>query len=179
MCCGGTIVTGVIALVFGIIVVILVLAIVFVVGMRTRWGPVVNTVRRMNRAFMNPRQMRSAGTPGAYASIIRHRGRKSGKDYETPVVPVADADGFVIVLPYGPSADWVKNVLASGSATIVHEGQTYAVDEPEVISTDAVSGLFSPAENRQHRLVGVDQCLRVRVVNQAETTGSGIDQPEP
>ena len=40
----------------------------------------------------------------------------------------------MIALPYGPGANWVRNVLASGSATIVHEGQTLDVDRPEIVS---------------------------------------------
>jgi hypothetical protein len=44
------------------------------------------------------------------------------------MVAFATDDGFVIALPYGPGADWVKNVLASGSATIVNEGDTWLID---------------------------------------------------
>ena len=71
-------------------------------------------------------------------------------------------DGFVVALPYGLSADWVKNVLASGSATIAHDGSSYDVDRPEVVPLSAVGQQFSPADQRAHRLFGVDQCLRVR-----------------
>jgi hypothetical protein len=66
----------------------------FVLGMRARSPRLLDAVRRFNRAFSNPRQMRSAGTPGAYASVIRHTGRSSGKPYETPVGAVATEDGF-------------------------------------------------------------------------------------
>ena len=68
----------------------------------------------------------------------------------------------MIALPYGLSADWLQNVLASGSATIVHDGSTYDVDRPEVVPLSAVEHQFSPADQRAHRLFGVDQCLRVR-----------------
>jgi deazaflavin-dependent oxidoreductase (nitroreductase family) len=106
--------------------------------------------------------LRNAGTPGAYASIVRHRGRRSQREYETPVVPFPVDDGFVIVLPYGSSADWVQNVLAAGSAEIVYEGQTYAVDQPELITTASVKQAFPAREQRTHRIFGVEQCLRVR-----------------
>jgi hypothetical protein len=49
------------------------------------------------------------------------------------VGPFAIGDQFVIVLPYGPGADWVRNVLAHGSATLVHEGRTVRVDQPVVV----------------------------------------------
>ncbi|MGZ4612806.1 MAG: hypothetical protein ACXV1K_06490 [Kineosporiaceae bacterium] len=51
--------------------------------------------------------MRTAGSPGAYASVVRHVGRTSGRRYETPVVPVATDGGFVVPLPYGPGTDWL------------------------------------------------------------------------
>jgi len=69
------------ALLLGLLTVV----IVFVLRMRARSQRVLNAVRRVNRAIVNPRQMRSAGTPGAYASVIRHRGRTSGRPYETPL----------------------------------------------------------------------------------------------
>ena len=147
-----------------LIVVVLAIGIVFFVGMRTKSPLVLNTVRRFNRAFGNPHQMKTAGTPGAYASVIRHVGRKTGRPYETPVVPFATPDGFVIALPYGSGTDWTKNVLATGSATIVNEGETWLVDQPELVPT-AVAAPYMPAkEQRELRRFAVDRCFRVHRV---------------
>lgn len=142
--------------------VLLTIAIIFVLGMRTKSPPVINAVRRVNRAVFNPHQMKSAGTPGAYASVVRHSGRTTGRSYETPVQAVATDEGFVITLPYGPHSDWLKNVLASGSATIVNEGQSYRVDRPEIIDIETAAAHFPSKDQRSHRLFGVDQSLRVR-----------------
>ncbi len=137
---------------------------VFVVGMRTKSPAVLDRVRRFNRAVTNPRVLRSAGSPGASASVIRHVGRRSGRSYETPVGPFAVGDDFVIALPYGPGADWVRNVVASGSATLVHEGRTVPVHRPEVVPTAEIVTELPSSEQRTLRLFGVDQCLRVRPV---------------
>ena len=153
------------AVVVGLLAVLLIIAIVFVLGMRAKTPWVLNAVRRFARALGNPFQMRSAGTPGAYASVVRHTGRTSGRRFETPVVPVATDDGFVIALPYGSNTDWLKNVLASGSATIVNEGHTYRVDQPEIISTDAAAAYFPAKEQRSLRFFRIDQCLRVQRVD--------------
>lgn len=136
----------------------------FLLGMRTKSPLVLDAVRRFNRAVMNPRQMASAGTTGAYASVIVHHGRSTGTRYETPVVAEPTDDGFVIALPYGSRADWVKNVLASGSATIVDNGETWVVDRPELVPMATVEHHFPPDDQRTHRLFGVDQCLQVRRV---------------
>jgi hypothetical protein len=113
------------------------------------------------RAVSNPRQKRSAGGPGAYASVIRHTGRASGKPYETPVGAVATEDGFMIA-------------LASGSAVIVHEGHTYRVDRPQVLPIEAAAGYLSADDRRFHRLFGIHECLRVRRI---EPQGTARGQP--
>ena len=154
---------GSIAVVVGVLVLLLVVfGAVFLVGMRVKSPLVLRTVRRVNRAFFNPRQMRTAGTPGAYASVIRHVGRTSGRPYETPVGAFVTDDGFVIALPYGSDPDWLKNVQASGSAVLVHEGGTYRVDRPELIPTTAAAPYLPVKEQRNLRMFAVDQCLRVR-----------------
>lgn len=145
----------------GLVAAVALLAGVVLVGMRRKSPVVLDAVRRMNKKFMNPQQMESAGTPGAYAGIIKHVGRRSGKRYETPVGIEETVDGFVITLPYGRRADWLQNVLAAGQAAIVHEGQTYEVTDPRVIPLDDAPGL-SADDLRVARLFGVNECLKVR-----------------
>jgi deazaflavin-dependent oxidoreductase (nitroreductase family) len=135
---------------------------VLVAGLRTGYAPVVDAVRRVNRVVWNPRAMRTAGAPGADASVIRHTGRSSGRVYETPVGVVPTGDGVLIALPYGSRADWLKNVLASGSATIVHEGSTFTVDRPVIVATSEVAEHFRPDDLRALRVFGVNQCLQLR-----------------
>ncbi|MBL8778214.1 MAG: nitroreductase family deazaflavin-dependent oxidoreductase [Acidimicrobiales bacterium] len=161
---------GTVLLILGVLLAaLLALAVVWFVGMRTKWPPVRDFQRRVNRRVFNPRQMRTAGTAGAYAGIVRHVGRRSGRAYETPVVPLPTEDGFVILLPYGDRPDWVRNVLAAGGATIVHEGETYTVTAPELLDTADSGHEFSPSEQREIRLFGNTRCLRVRRVPSASS----------
>jgi len=141
---------------------------VLLVGLRRKYPPVVDTVRRFARDVGNPRLLKTAGGPGANAAILRHVGRTSGKPYQTPVTAVAAADGFVIALPYGPTTDWVKNLLAAGSATLVHDGQTHLVDHPEVVPLAQAVHDFSPGERRALRMFGVQECLHLHAA--ASTT---------
>ena len=67
-------------------------------------------------------------------------------------------------MPYGTRADWLQNVRASGSATIVDQGTTYAVDQPEIIPMADASSQFPLSDQRTLSRFGVDQCLRVRRV---------------
>jgi hypothetical protein len=85
-----------------------------VISLRTKFHPVLDRVRRLNRALWNPLSMKSAGSVDADASIVRHVGRQSGGGYETPVGVVITEDGLVIGLPYGTKPDWVKNCSPPG-----------------------------------------------------------------
>ena len=153
------------------------IALLYVLGMRAKSPLVQGPLIRLQRAILNPRQMRSAGTPGAYASVIRHRGRVSGQPYETPVGAVADGDGFLIALVYGSRTQWLRNVLAARSATIVHEGQAYAVDQPEIVPMRAVAAQFTAGDQRGFGWLGVDQALRVRRVQKEGARERFADAP--
>ena len=124
-------------------------------------GPIQNVLRLFTRAT-RPLALRSAGKQGSNTSVVRHVGRRSGRVYETPVVAAQHDDSFLIALPYGKRTDWLKNVLGTGSATIVTNGQAYEVDRPEVIPMADATGYFRPKEQRMHRQFHVDEALRVR-----------------
>jgi len=79
--------------------------------------------------------------------VIRHVGQTSGTAYETPIGALPTNGGFVIALPYGTRSDWLKNVLAKGSATIVAEGETYEVDHPTLVPTADVMSQLPAASN--------------------------------
>jgi len=111
---------------------------------------------------MRPLALRSAGQEGSNTSVIRHVGRRSGRTYETPVVAVQHDDSFLIALPYGQRTDWLKNVLDKGSATIVTNGHTYDVDQPEVVPMAEATACFRPREQRMHRQFHVDSALQLR-----------------
>jgi deazaflavin-dependent oxidoreductase (nitroreductase family) len=134
------------------------------VTIRTGFRPTLDLVRRLNKSFTNPKVMRTAGEPGSAASVIRHTGRTSGRHYETPVGVLEAGDDLLITLPYGTRADWVKNVLAAGSAQVVHQGRTLPVGEPELVSAADVAEAIPEKERRNQRLYGIDQMLRLRPV---------------
>ncbi len=121
----------------------------------------IQTALRKLTQVTRPIAMRSAGTERSTTSVVRHIGRRSGRSYATPVVAVEHDDSLLIALPYGKGTDWMKNVLANGTATVVTHGQTYAVDQPQVIPMTEVTRYFRPKEQKLHRRFAVDTCLRV------------------
>jgi deazaflavin-dependent oxidoreductase (nitroreductase family) len=121
-------------------------------------GPVQRALRRLTRVT-RPLALRSAGKETANTAVVCHVGRRSGRTYRTPVVAAEHDDSFLIALPYGERTDWLKNVLAAGSATLVTRGRTHRVDKPEVIPMAEATTYFGPKEQRMHRQFGVDSAL--------------------
>jgi deazaflavin-dependent oxidoreductase (nitroreductase family) len=152
----------ILTIVAGLFLALLVLATVFVLGMRTKSPIVLRPLFAISRRWLNPWQLRRAGRPGAYASIIRHRGRRTGRPYETPVGVVPMDDDFLVMLPYGSGTQWLRNVLAAGEATLVTEGQTVHVDRPETIRFSDVEERFSASDRWSTRLFAVAECLLLR-----------------
>jgi hypothetical protein len=144
-------------------------ATVYAVGIRSNSSRVRNAARRFHRAVGNPLQMRTAGTPGSHASVICHRGRRTGRTYHTPVWAQPTEDGFVIAVVYGSRTEWLENVLASGAAVIVYDGAASPVDRPEIVPMDSARAYFPLALQRTHRRLHVDRCLRVRRAEIAKT----------
>jgi deazaflavin-dependent oxidoreductase (nitroreductase family) len=152
--------------VVGLLLGALSLGLVWLLGMRSKTSRVVSAQRRLNRTLVNPRQLKTAGRTGAYASVVRHTGRRTGRSYQTPVGAIPTDDGFVVALVYGSASDWVQNVLATRQATVVHEGVEYAVDRPEVVPLETVSGVFSSGDRWSFRVFGVTEFLRLHRVHQ-------------
>jgi deazaflavin-dependent oxidoreductase (nitroreductase family) len=155
-----------------LVLALLVIATVYALGIRSKSSAVRTVARRFHRAVGNPVQMRSAGTPGTFASVIRHQGRTTGRSYETPVWAAPTEDGFVIAIVYGSGTDWLKNVVASGAAAIVHQGEACPVDRPEIVPMDRARGYFPATLQRIHRRIRVDRCLRVRRVKVEKTSAA-------
>ena len=109
------------------------------------------------------------------AAQIRHRGRRSGRPYMTPVTAKLTGDSIWIALTFGNQSDWSRNVRAAGECTVRLGGRDYLADTPQFIHrADAGPGLrtaFKPVERAMFRLLGIKQFLRLRVIA-AHTTRS-------
>ena len=122
---------------------------------------ILDRVRKLNRAYLNPVVRRLAGwTPGPLV-LLRHRGRASGRLYVTPLVAQRTSDGYVIPLTYGERADWAKNVLAAGKAKIRHRGRTYPLADPVILDDRAALPLLSPPLRLPVRLVGIRRFMKL------------------
>ncbi len=65
-------------------------------------------------------------------ATVKHRGRKSGKPFETIVTAYRKGNVLAITLGHGKT-DWVKNVLAAGEADVQFGRKTVHVTNPRIV----------------------------------------------
>jgi deazaflavin-dependent oxidoreductase (nitroreductase family) len=124
-------------------------------------APLRRAIRVWNKYVTNPVMRRFAGGENSYAGVIDHVGRKSGKQYSTPIGAERIADGFLIPLGYGAQVDWLRNVLAAGRATVTSKGETREVRNPRVIDAREALPILEPAVRRRYERLGIAQYLKV------------------
>ena len=93
-------------------------------------------VARFNRVATNQVLKHVAGRVPGFAMVV-HKGRKSGREFRTPVNVFRTKDGFVVALTYGPDADWVKNVLAADGCTLVSRRKNIHVRGAQLVHDDS------------------------------------------
>ncbi|MDA0249388.1 MAG: nitroreductase family deazaflavin-dependent oxidoreductase [Actinomycetota bacterium] len=65
-------------------------------------------------------------------TVIKHRGRTSGKAFETPVSAYRRGHTVAIMLAHGKT-NWVKNILAAGAAEIHLGGRELHLVNPRIV----------------------------------------------
>ena len=119
--------------------------------------PIPLVVGRWNRVGFNRLSTPVARHLPGFA-VVHHRGRRSGRAYQTPVHLFTIGDRFVIALAYGPHTDWVRNVLAAGGCTIETRGRLVACGQPRVYRDPGRQGI-RPVERAALGLLDVGDFL--------------------
>lgn len=88
-------------------------------------------LERMQIKYLNPLISPLAKRMPGFTTV-KHRGRKSGKDYETVVTSFRKGDVLAIGLMHGKT-NWVKNVLAAGEADVRVGGKDLHLVNPRVV----------------------------------------------
>lgn len=122
--------------------------------------PVPKVVARWNKAGLN-RVTRHIAPWAPGLGVVVHRGRRSGRAYQTPVNVFRQSGGYVFALTYGPDTDWVRNVLAAGGCELRTRGRVIALTEPRLYH-DETRRAIRPAERQVLRLLGVADFLSLK-----------------
>jgi deazaflavin-dependent oxidoreductase (nitroreductase family) len=95
-------------------------------------------------------------------AVAEHRGRKSGRQYATPVAARRVDDGFVIALAFGAQVEWYRNLVAAQGGTIRWRGRAYPVAAPKRIEMVTALPAFMLIQRLALRIARVDGYVRVR-----------------
>lgn len=120
--------------------------------------PLPRFLPAVNRRVVNPVSRRFAGRIPPFAIVV-HRGRRSGKEYQAPIMAFRSPTGFAIALTYGPETDWVRNVLAAGTCTLEYRREAIPLVAPRLVHTAEVRHLLPAAVRLALRLPRVDDFL--------------------
>lgn len=98
--------------------------------------PIPRTIARVNRVATNRLTGLFAGRVPGFG-VILHRGRRSGRQYRTPVNVFVVPGGYLVALTYGPHSDWVKNVLADDGCVLQTRGHRVRLIDPRIIHDES------------------------------------------
>ncbi|MYV99149.1 nitroreductase family deazaflavin-dependent oxidoreductase [Streptomyces sp. SID3343] len=116
------------------------------------WGHV-------NKRLFNPRAIAGGKWP-----VLTHVGRSSGATHHTPLDAHPVDGGYVFVLVYGSGSDWVRNVLAAGSAQLRVGGRDVHLAAPRLVGEAEAFQALSDEVNRPPRLLRITEFLRMDLV---------------
>ncbi|MFB4306434.1 nitroreductase family deazaflavin-dependent oxidoreductase [Actinomadura sp. GTD37] len=77
-------------------------------------------------------------------AMIVHRGRRSGREYRTPVTAFRSGGRLIVGLPYGRDTDWVRNLLVEGRGGVERLGRVRRITEPRVLTAAETGELPLP-----------------------------------
>jgi deazaflavin-dependent oxidoreductase (nitroreductase family) len=130
--------------------------------------PIPRTVRRWNKAGLNRVTKHIAPWMPGFGVVV-HRGRRSGRCYQTPVNVFPGQEGYVFALTYGPDTDWVKNVLAADGCDLRTRGRAIRLVSPRLFHDESRRAI-RPVERQVLRFIGVADFLSLTTAPAASAT---------
>ncbi len=91
-------------------------------------------------------------------AVLHHRGRRSGKPYDTPVQAFRTRTGFIVGLAYDPNSSWALNILAAEGGEMTRGGHHYILSRPRRRGAEARAELPAPIAFTMRRF-GIDDYL--------------------
>ena len=119
---------------------------------------VPSMVRGLNPLIRKAASKRSTSMP----ALLSHSGRRSGKQYTTPVGGHVRGSDCLVPRTFGSESDWSRNIRA-GSGKIRWKGRDFEVWAPEAHRADdikpLVNELFSGPARLGFNMLGIESFL--------------------
>lgn len=91
--------------------------------------PLPRWLAQINKRVFNPSELKRGIRP-----VLTHVGRSSGNTHRTPLDAHPVDGGYIFIVMYGSHSDWVKNVLAAGTAKLEIDGDEFELMSPRLVS---------------------------------------------
>jgi deazaflavin-dependent oxidoreductase (nitroreductase family) len=95
--------------------------------------------------------------------VVIHRGRRSGRQYRTPVGIFQTPDGYAIALTYG-LGDWARNVLAAGGCEVEIRRRIVRLTDPRLVRDPSRQAAPAPVRPL-FAIIGVTEFIHLRRAN--------------
>jgi deazaflavin-dependent oxidoreductase (nitroreductase family) len=120
--------------------------------------PLPRWLAQVNKRVFNRIEIKRGVRP-----VLIHVGRVSGTTYRTPLDAHPVADGYLFIPMYGPRTDWVKNVLATGTAILRIDGDDIALAFPRLVKKDVAWQLLPATTKTPPGISGESELLRMDI----------------
>jgi deazaflavin-dependent oxidoreductase (nitroreductase family) len=105
--------------------------------------PLPRSIAHANRRVTN-RLLGGLATRLPGFGVVIHTGRRSRRQYRTPVNIFRRGDRYIIALTYGSNVDWVRNVIAHDGCTLETRGRTLRLSRPRLFHDEARYAVPAP-----------------------------------
>lgn len=122
----------------------------------------------INKRVFNPRAVAGGKWP-----VLTHVGRTSGTTYRTPLDAHPVEGGYLFVLVYGSGADWVRNILAAGSADLRVDGRDHTLTAPRLVDYAEFDEALPAHIARPPKLLRITEFLRMDLAPDPGTAATG------
>lgn len=131
--------------------------------------PFPRRLARFNRRVTNPVARTLAGRTRPF-DVVVHHGRRSGREYRTPVSAFPHEAGYVIALTYGLETEWLKNVIAEGGCELIRRRATHQLIDPRIVATVDQPAPLPALVTRSLQQLRVTDCLVMTESTQTRTS---------
>lgn len=99
------------------------------------------------------------GGMGDFVMVLRHRGRRSGKEYETPVSYLRQGKDLLSINSGQNPSNWFLNTVAAGEAELNIKGEDIKAKAVQIVAPEEIERVFD-AFHKQYK--GFERAFRVK-----------------
>jgi deazaflavin-dependent oxidoreductase (nitroreductase family) len=123
-------------------------------------------MRTFATRVVNPivRRLGLAGGRRSAWGLITISGRRTGTVRTLPVLPHVAGNVVLIPMSYGEEVQWVRNVLATGQASLRYRGRILDLANPRLVDLEEVAPILPERAADQYARLRIRRFLRLEAV---------------